>query len=133
MYKTFKSKHIEGMTAEKSYSYSNHYLLLDSKRTVLCQVPCIQIEGSSGKGTDSWEEVLEDTEYTERTFTLDQSQMKKFEVWRKKKNKKKGAVYVGAIGGAYTFCFTPTGLGTITVVKCADGTELDITDEDEFS
>ena len=48
--------------------------------------------------------------------------------WRKEKNKKEGEVYVGAIGGAYSFCFTPTGLGNMVVVKCADGTELDLTE-----
>jgi hypothetical protein len=69
-----------------------------------------------------------DNEYTETRFTLSPEQMEKFEKWRKEK----GEVYVGAIGGAYTFCFTPTGLGTIEVVKCADGTELDLTDYDNF-
>lgn len=70
--------------------------------------------------------------YTERTFTLTAEQVEKFEKWRKKKNKKDGEVYVGAIGGAYTFCFTPTGLGTIEKVTCADGTELDLTDFDTW-
>lgn len=55
--------------------------------------------------------------------------MKKYDTWRIEKNKSEGQVNVGAIGGAYTFCFTPTGLGTITEVKCADGTSLDLTDD----
>jgi hypothetical protein len=66
--------------------------------------------------------------YEDRTFTLTAEQMKKFDTWRIEKNKAKGEVNVGAIGGAYTFCFTPTGLGVIEVVKCADGTKLDLTD-----
>ena len=55
--------------------------------------------------------------------------MKKYDTWRIEKNKSEGQVNIGAIGGAYTFCFTPTGLGTITEVKCADGTSLDLTDD----
>jgi len=77
-------------------------------------------------------EKIMDSEYQDRTFTLTAEQMKKFDKWRKAKNKKNGEVYVGAIGGAYTFCFTPTGLGTIETVKCADGTELDLTDMDNW-
>lgn len=70
--------------------------------------------------------------YEDRTFTLTAEQMKKFDTWRIEKNEKKGQVNVGAIGGAYTFCFTPTGLGTIEVVKCADGTKIDLTDSDSW-
>jgi hypothetical protein len=70
--------------------------------------------------------------YQDRTFTLTAEQMKKFDTWRIEKNKTKGEVNVGAIGGAYTFCFTPTGLGTVEVVKCADGTQLDLTDIDSW-
>ena len=37
-----------------------------------------------------------------------------------------------AIGGRLTYSFTPTGLGTITVVKCACGEKLDLTDSDHW-
>jgi len=66
--------------------------------------------------------------YEPMTFTLSAEQVEKYDKWRIKKNKKKGEAYVGAIGGAYTFCFTPTGLGVIEEVKCSDGEELDLTD-----
>jgi hypothetical protein len=66
--------------------------------------------------------------YEPMTFTLTAEQVEKYDKWLKKKNKKNGEVYVGAIGGAYTFCFTPTGVGVIEKVQCADGTELDLTD-----
>ena len=66
--------------------------------------------------------------YEPMTFTLSAEQVEKYDKWRTKKNKKNGEVYVGAVGGAYTFCFTPTGIGTIESVKCADGSELDLTD-----
>ena len=62
-------------------------------------------------------------------FELTEDQTKKFDDWRKAKPEE---VYVGAVGGAYTFCFTPTGIGLIVDVKCADGTELDLTEYDNF-
>jgi hypothetical protein len=64
--------------------------------------------------------------YEKKIFDLTAEQHKKYDEWRKEK----GEVYVGAIGGAYTFCFTPTGLGNMVEVKCADGTKLDLTDSD---
>ena len=74
--------------------------------------------------------------YEDRTFVLSAEQHKKYDEWRKEKNKKNGEAYVGAIvgaiGGAYSFCFTPTGIGTMVVVKCADGTELDLTEYEYF-
>jgi len=36
------------------------------------------------------------------------------------------------IGGAYTYKFTPTGLGTIVVVKCVNGNKIDLTDYDNW-
>lgn len=35
---------------------------------------------------------------------------------------------IGAIGGRLTYCFTPTGLGMITEVKCACGEEINVTE-----
>jgi hypothetical protein len=61
-----------------------------------------------------------------RSFVLSKAQVDKYNAWRKEK----GEVYVGAIGGAYKFCFTPTGLGDFVTVECADGTSLDLTDYD---
>jgi len=36
------------------------------------------------------------------------------------------------IGGAYTYSFTPTGLGTIVVVKCVNKNTIDLTDYDNW-
>ena len=61
-----------------------------------------------------------------KTFTLTDEQEAKFESWRlSKKNKLKST----AIGGTYTFCFTPTGIGPIIEVECVDGTKLDLTED----
>lgn len=76
--------------------------------------------------------MAKDTEYKETTFTLSPAKMEKFDKWRKAKNKKKGEVYVGAAGGAYEFAFIPTGLGIITKVRCADGEEIDLTEDEDF-
>ena len=66
---------------------------------------------------------------SKKTFELSEEQDTKFNDWRIAKNKEFGETYVGAIGGAYTFCFTPTGIGTIVEVKCADGSKLDLTED----
>jgi len=39
---------------------------------------------------------------------------------------------VGAIGGETTYCFSPTGLGTVEVVKCSCGAELNLTNFDNW-
>jgi hypothetical protein len=130
MHRVFKSKHVEGMTAEKSYSYSDHYLLLDANRTVLCQVPCDQIEGL-GKGTSGWEEVIEEPEYEEKIFKMEPAQVKKFEAWRNAKNEKirrKGELP----NNCYTYSFTPTGVGLGVEVSCTDGTKIDLSDYENW-
>ena len=38
----------------------------------------------------------------------------------------------GAIGGAETYCFTPTSIGVIVEVKCACGCEIDLTDYSQW-
>jgi len=38
----------------------------------------------------------------------------------------------GAIGGGFTYSFTPTGLGDIEVVRCACGAELCLTNTDDW-
>ena len=61
-------------------------------------------------------------------FEITEKQYKKYQRWRNAKKKKDGELYVGAIGGAYTFCFTQTSIGEVVSVKAADGDELDLTD-----
>lgn len=39
---------------------------------------------------------------------------------------------VGAIGGRFTYHFTPTGLGPIERVSCACGAEINLTDFDSW-
>jgi hypothetical protein len=71
-------------------------------------------------------------EKIELTFEITEKQYKKYQKWRKAKKKKDGELYVGAIGGAYSFCFTPTGIGEIVEVTASDGDKLDLTDFDTW-
>ncbi len=70
---------------------------------------------------------MEEKVYEEMTFTLSAEQVKKFSEWAKEKQLKSTT-----LREAYTICFTPTGLGDITEVRCVDGTILYLTDYDTF-
>jgi len=67
-------------------------------------------------------------ELKEMTFTLTVEQIEKFRQWKKDKK----TLPITAIGGAYTICFTPTGLGDLVEVRCVDGTKLDLTEYDKL-
>lgn len=43
-----------------------------------------------------------------------------------------GGKQVGAIGGRFTYSFTPTDLGEILVIKCACGAEQDLTEYNDW-
>lgn len=51
--------------------------------------------------------------YDPYSFILSKSQRARFEFWKKQFDND----YHGAIGGVYTFSFTPTSIGTIVKVK----------------
>jgi hypothetical protein len=60
-------------------------------------------------------------------FRLSPTQLKRFEEWKAPLKK----YMVGPIGGAFTFHFTPTSIGTIVRVTCESGKfhdELDLTE-----
>lgn len=38
----------------------------------------------------------------------------------------------GAIGGRLTYCFTNTSIGMITIIRCACGEEIPLTDFEEW-
>lgn len=59
-------------------------------------------------------------------FELNEKQIKKFEEWRNSKRKK---TYTAAIGGAYTFSFTPTSIGVMVEASHADGDRIDLTED----
>lgn len=62
-------------------------------------------------------------------FELTDKEYKKLAQWKKSHK----SVYTGAIGGRYTYSFTPTSLGT--VVKVSDAitkTEIDLSNYEEW-
>jgi hypothetical protein len=72
-------------------------------------------------------------------FELIQEQWSKFHSWKQEQDKKVQEIQgsdspcYGAIGGAYTFSFTPTSLGVALVVKNnRTKDELDITDYENW-
>ena len=64
-------------------------------------------------------------------FELDKKQSEDFEIWNNK-HQCKLKENCGAIGGRLTFSFTPNGLGVITVVKCACGEKIDLSDYENW-
>lgn len=53
--------------------------------------------------------------------------------WKMSQEKQYGVDNIGAIGGAYTYSFTPTALGTIIKVSNAvTKQEIDLTDYESF-
>jgi hypothetical protein len=74
-------------------------------------------------------EVLNEFEPNYLTFSIEGEDYKKFNEWNKKHKKKcKLKDKQCAIDGRLTYEFTPTGIGTSIVVKCACGEKLDLTD-----
>ena len=64
-------------------------------------------------------------------FELDDTQIKKFEKWKKKQKKKDPSLPTA--GERWTFCFTPSGLGLIvSVIDQTTKKEKDLTDWDNF-
>lgn len=67
-------------------------------------------------------------------FLLNENELKKAKDFKKRMEKKYSyeEKYCGAVGGFYTFCFTPTGIGTVVVIKTELGDEENITDFELF-
>ena len=62
------------------------------------------------------------------TFYLSDEQLIKLNNWTETKQN----VYAGAFGGAITISFTPTGIGVIIVATCIDGSEINLTEYENF-
>ena len=63
-------------------------------------------------------------------FCLTEDQENRVKEWMKDHRNECTLDDAGAIGGRYTYEFTPTGLGMCEVVKCVCGSELNVTDYD---
>ncbi len=59
------------------------------------------------------------------TFNIEGEELKKLLKWQKQFK----FVPLGAIGGSYSYCFTPTSLGVVITCKNnANGEEIDVTE-----
>ena len=65
-----------------------------------------------------------------KQFELSKDQLKKYEDWVEENNFSQ--IDAGAAGGAFTFSWTPTGLGDIVKVRHILGAELDLTEWEYF-
>jgi hypothetical protein len=66
------------------------------------------------------------------SYDFNKEQIRKLNKW-KRDNNLNFADGGTVIGGAFTYCFTPTSIGTLVVVKHVFGKEIDLTDSKEFS
>jgi len=60
------------------------------------------------------------------SFNISKKEWKAIKQWQEKhiKEKHNGSDYAGAIGGRYTYEFTPTSIGDIGTIKCGCGAEF---------
>lgn len=67
-------------------------------------------------------------------FTVDAERVAKIREWKDKheKEKHKGNSYAGAIGGRYTYEFTPTSIGEFGRIKCSCGDYFDFDDGSDW-
>lgn len=59
-------------------------------------------------------------------FPITDEEMKAIEEWQKKHEAEahNGSSYAGAIGGRYSFIFTPTSIGTVGTIRCSCGADF---------
>jgi len=62
------------------------------------------------------------------SFTITAKESETASDWIKNHKCAQRGHYPGPIGGTISFCFTETTIGTIVVVKCGCGQELNLTD-----
>ncbi len=64
-----------------------------------------------------------------KQFCLNDKQLEQIKAWASKHEK----VYTGAIGGRYTYTFTPTSVGMIVnVIDCVTKEKLDISNYEDW-
>lgn len=69
-----------------------------------------------------------------RTFVILPEEVKAIEEWQEQHVKEKhgGNEYAGAIGGRYSYKFTPTSIGTFGSIICSCGEKFDFADGSNF-
>lgn len=69
-----------------------------------------------------------------QTFVILPEEVKVIEEWKKQHTKEKhgGSEYAGAIGGRYSYKFTPTSIGTFGTIICDCGEKFEFADGSDF-
>lgn len=69
-----------------------------------------------------------------QTFVILPEQVEAIEEWKKQHTKEKhgGSEYAGAIGGRYSYKFTPTSIGTFGTIICDCGEKFEFEDGSDF-
>lgn len=73
-------------------------------------------------------------------FSVSKEQWNSFEIWKEEHDKSckfyddgsKIDSPTGAIGGRFSYCFTPTGLGEVLIINCMCGKSINLTDYDSW-
>lgn len=67
-------------------------------------------------------------------FTVDADRVAKIREWKAQHEKEKhgGSGYAGAIGGRYTYEFTPTSIGEFGRIRCSCGDHFDFDDGSDW-
>jgi hypothetical protein len=63
-------------------------------------------------------------------FIIEHDQLEKIAQWMI--DHECSITHVGAIGGKTSYIFTPTGIGTVIKARCACGSEVDVTDYEDW-
>lgn len=68
------------------------------------------------------------------TFSITPEQVEAIRAWKKEHEAEAhgGSEYAGAIGGRYTYEFTPTSIGTFGRIRCGCGAKFDFDDGSEW-
>ena len=68
------------------------------------------------------------------TFTIDSDCVEKIRKWKEQHEKEKhnGNSYAGAVGGRYTYEFTPTSIGEFGRIRCSCGDHFDFDDGSDW-
>lgn len=67
-------------------------------------------------------------------FTVNADRVEKIRKWKEQHEKEKhnGSSYAGAIGGRYTYEFTPTSIGEFGRIRCSCGDHFDFDDGSDW-
>lgn len=76
-------------------------------------------------------ELRKSTEAEGELYSLKGEELRRVHAFENEHDAKHG-LYSGAIGGRYTYSFTPTSIGTAVAVSCSCGEKLNATDFEDW-